>query len=77
MVDDLKSIRDTLFKSILGNSRSSDDEDASSIIDSSLAKEIVLGIINKAGKSKDEVIQIISKEIGVAVAKMLGILPTP
>jgi len=38
----------------------------------STAKDIVFGLLSKAGRSKDEVIQILGREIGLALAAVLA-----
>ena len=66
MVDDLKSRGDRIIKNILGNlSSSSGDEGAG-------ARDLVWGLLSKAGKSKDDVIQILGREIGLALAAVLA-----
>jgi len=85
MVDELKSLRANLFK-VLGNlssAPSSDDGDeegdgedgrgrgGSGSYDASAARALIGALFARAGKGKDEVVQIIAREIGVAVAAML------
>ena len=67
MVDDLKNRGDRILKNILSGiagAVSSDDE--------STARDVVLGLLSKAGRSKDEVIQILGREIGLALAAVLA-----
>lgn len=80
MVDDLKSLKDNLFKVLAGRGQSgedlddddsSDESDEGSFIDSSAARAVISTIFARAGKSKDEVVQILAREIGMAVAGML------
>lgn len=86
MVDDLKSLKDNLFK-VLANRGQSDDSDRDddegtddeeectsnegSFVDSKAARAIMSTIFARAGKSKDDVVQILAREIGMAVAGML------
>lgn len=65
MVDDLKSRGDRIIKNILGNLSSANDDGAG-------ARDLVLGLLSKAGRSKDEVIQILGREIGLALAAVLA-----
>lgn len=65
MVDDLKNRRDRIIKNIL-QSFSSNEEDGAG------ARDLVLGLLSKAGRSKDEVIQILGREIGFALAAVLA-----
>jgi hypothetical protein len=78
MVDDLKSLKDNLFKVLASRAQPDDDDDETddtntegSFIDSGAARAIISTLFAKAGKSKDEVIQILAREIGMAVAGML------
>lgn len=74
MVDDFKSLRDGLFRTLLGSLDEDDDESATgskSRLDASATKALLGQIFARAGKGKDEVVQIIAREIGVAVAAML------
>src|SRR5690606_38214243 len=80
MVDEFKSIRDNLLKALSGLAGSSDelDEDyeesverSASPIDASAAKAIIATVFARAGKGKDEIVQIIAREIGGAVAALL------
>jgi len=62
-----KTRRDRIIKNLLSGLAGplqSDDE--------SSAKDIVLGLLSKAGRSKDEVIQILGREIGLALAAVLA-----
>ncbi len=67
MVDDLKNRGDRILKNIisgLAGTLQSDDDGNS--------RDIVSGLLSKAGKSKDEVIQILGREIGLALAAVLA-----
>ncbi len=66
MVGEKKQGKDRLLRSILSTlaSSSSTDEGAGT-------RDLVLGLLSKAGKSKDEVIQILGREIGLALAAVL------
>ena len=67
MVDDLKNRGDRILKNIisgLAGTLQSDDDGNS--------RDIVSGLLLKAGKSKDEVIQILGREIGLALAAVLA-----
>jgi hypothetical protein len=65
MVDDLKNRGDRILKNILQSFAGSDDDGAGT-------RDLVLGLLSKAGRSKDEVIQILGKEIGFALAAVLA-----
>ena len=85
MVDDLKSLKDNLFKVLAsrGQSEDTDNDDdekdtengrsssEGSFIDSRAARAIMSTIFARAGKGKDDVVQILAREIGMAVAGML------
>ena len=87
MVDDLKSIKDSLLKTLVagigsvaggqGSAGASDQDDAETGEASDdgaragLAKDLLVTLLTKAGRSKDEVIQILGREIGSALAAML------
>jgi hypothetical protein len=62
-----KSRRDRLIKNILSGITGplQNEED-------STTKDMVLGLLSKAGRSKDEVIQILGREIGLALAAVLA-----
>jgi hypothetical protein len=67
LVDDLKNRGDRILKNIMSgiaSTLSSDEEGA--------GKDLVSGLLSKAGKSKDEVIQILGREIGLALAAVLA-----
>ncbi len=75
MVDEFKSIRDNLFKVLTGKGeREGADDDMGgmgSVLDAGTAKALLGAIFQRAGKGKDEVVGIVAREIGVAVAAML------
>lgn len=86
MVDEFKSIRDSLFKTLSGltiTTREDDDDTESedkddrasggpsSGVDARAAKALLGALFAKAGKSKDDIVQIIAREIGLTVAAML------
>jgi hypothetical protein len=79
MVDEFKTIRDNLFKAITGLGASvSDDSDDSDedisgprLVDAKATRALLQALFARAGKGKDEVVQIIAREIGMAVAAML------
>ncbi len=66
-MDDLKNRGDRILKNLIsgiaGSAKSDDD---------STARDLVLGLLTKAGRSKDEVIQILGREIGLALAAVLA-----
>ena len=45
-----------------------DDRAANNPLDSRLIKELLGGVFAKAGKSKDEIVSIVAREIGMSVA---------
>lgn len=78
MVDEFKTIRDNLFKAIMGGDDAGpddggihDDDSRRYRADASAAKAIIASMFARAGKGKDEVVQTVAREIGVAVAAML------
>lgn len=81
MVDEFKTIRDSLFRALTGSGSEAgddagdeDDDDrsrGSSPLDASAARALIGALFARAGKGKDEVVQIIAREIGGAVAAML------
>jgi hypothetical protein len=84
MVEDLKSLKDNLFKVLASRGQSDDDGDENendsteergssegSFIDSKAARAIMSTIFARAGKGKDDVVQILAREIGMALAGML------
>lgn len=77
MVDEFKSIRDNLFKALTGLTGSptgdddDDGEDEAARMDARTARALLQALFARAGKGKDEFVQIIAREIGMAVAAML------
>ena len=76
MVDEFKSIRDNLFKALTGLAGGTADEDDEDVddgtrMDARTARALLQALFARAGKGKDEVVQIIAREIGMAVAAML------
>jgi len=84
MVDDLKALKDNLFKVLASRGPAGDfdseDEDSEdddrpsaegTFADSKAVRAILSTIFARAGKSKDDVVQIVAREIGMAVAGML------
>jgi hypothetical protein len=82
MVDEFRTIRDNLFKVLTGKDRGDEvepdfgdggDNEGSGFagLDASAAKALIAAVFARAGKGKDEVVQIIAREIGLAVAAML------
>ncbi len=66
-MNETKTRRDRIIKNLIsGITGATQSEDDSS------AKDIVLGLLSKAGRSKDEVIQILGREIGLALAAVLA-----
>lgn len=66
-MSETKTRRDRIIKNLIsGITGTSQTEDDSS------AKDLVLGLLSKAGRSKDEVIQILGREIGLALAAVLA-----
>jgi 5-carboxymethyl-2-hydroxymuconate isomerase len=70
MVDDLKNIRNQLFKAAMGAvSGISGSKDTAATL-----RDTVASLATLAGKGKDEIVQMISREIGQAVA---GVIKEP
>lgn len=78
MVDEIKSIRDTFFKVLAaGISGQADEENGRrGILDVNLkgAKDLIGSLAGWAGKGKDEIVQLVCREIGNAMA---GVLKEP
>lgn len=72
MVDDFKTLKETLIKSVfttvVGNGQEGDRQSPSAL------RELISTLASIAGKGKDEIVQIISREIGIAVA---GVIKEP
>jgi hypothetical protein len=71
MVDEFKSLKDTLLKSVFTTVVGGADGDRQS---PSALRELISTLASIAGKGKDEMVQIISREIGIAVA---GVVKEP
>lgn len=75
MADEFKNIRDSLFRAFTGSTDDGDDDEhdggRTGRMDSSTARALIAALFTRAGKGKDEVVQILAREIGVAVAAML------
>lgn len=87
MVDEFKSIRESLFKTLTGLSISTrdltaedegEDEDEGpasrglgSTPDAKAARALIGALFAKAGRSKDEIVQVIGREIGLTIAALL------
>lgn len=65
MVDELRNRSDRILKNIISGIAGSADAEAT-------ARDLLFGFLSKAGKSKDEVIQVLGREIGLALAAMLA-----
>ena len=72
MTDEIKSFKDSLFK-VFGNRSESGEkfEEQQRNIDANATKALLTALFTRAGKGKDEVVQIVAREIGQAVAAML------
>lgn len=70
MVDDFKILKEKLVKTILSNVSSGDEQMRNDRIDS-LIRDAVIGAFERAGKSKDEIIRLLGREIGFALAAVL------
>lgn len=85
MADEFKSIRESLFKTLTGLSISTrdltaEDEDGDEepvgrglggTPDARAARALIGALFAKAGKSKDEIVQVIGREIGMTIAALL------
>ena len=76
MVDEFKSIREGLRRAILGQNQSQGDadspgEDRDDQTSADAIRTLLGTLFARAGKGKDEVVQIIGREIGQAIAAML------
>jgi hypothetical protein len=78
MVDEFKSLKDSFFKALIGSvaaePEGGDDDELGSDDDEAggrRGRALAAALFARAGKGKDEVVQIIAREIGVAVAAML------
>ncbi len=71
MVDEISSIKNAIKKTISPNSQTQGDEDLGDRVVSRLARDAINQVLSKAGKGKDDLILIVGREIGLAVAAML------
>lgn len=74
MVDEIKSLKDSLFKIVSAGILDSKEEgERKGLLDLNLrgAKDVLGAVASIAGKGKDEVVQIVCREIGYAIANML------
>ncbi|MEN9835181.1 MAG: hypothetical protein RL011_1374 [Pseudomonadota bacterium] len=72
MSEESKSIADSILRLIVGRSDSERGDDSSDgDVDAKTAKALISALFARAGKSKDEVIHMVAREIGMAVAAML------
>jgi hypothetical protein len=69
MVDEIKSIKDAIRNTIL--SSGSGEDDHGDRLMGRMARDVINQILSKAGKSKDDIIQVLGREIGIALAAML------
>lgn len=65
MVDDLRNRGDRILKNILQSFAGNEEDGAGT-------RDLVFSLLSKAGKGKDEVIQILGREIGFALAAVLA-----
>jgi hypothetical protein len=71
MVDELKSFKDAIKNTILNNVGGLAEDDLGDRVVGKMARDVINQVLSKAGKSKDEFIQILGREIGFALAAML------
>jgi hypothetical protein len=71
VVDELKSIKDAIKNTILSNVGSLGEEDLGDRVVGRMARDVINQVLSRAGKSKDDIIQILGREIGIALAAML------
>ncbi len=81
MADEFKSIRENLFKALAGRTfgeRTDDYQDTEEEggsggpgMDAGAARALLGALFARAGKGKDEVVQVMARELGMAVAAML------
>lgn len=71
MVDEFKSLKETLIKSVFATVVGGAEGERQS---PSALRELISTLASIAGKGKDEMVQIISREIGIAVA---GVVKEP
>lgn len=71
MSEESKSIADSILRLIVGRSDSERNDGSAEEVDAKKAKALISALFARAGKSKDEVIHMVAREIGMAVAAML------
>lgn len=71
MSEESKSIADSILRLIVGRSDSERNDNTNEDVDAKTAKALISALFARAGKSKDEVIHMVAREIGMAVAAML------
>jgi predicted hydrocarbon binding protein len=72
MVDDFKSLRDGILRAVLGqSSNSTEDESREDSSTADARRALLAALFARAGKGKDEVVQIVAREIGLAIAALL------
>lgn len=85
MVDEFKTIKENIFKVLSGaivgvttagsasldDDAEDDDTERARLIDANAARALLAAVFARAGKGKDEVVQVAAREIGVAIAAML------
>lgn len=73
MAEDTKFNRDKIFKTIISTilKNSGEGGDATQGLDFRTARDLINAIAGWAGKGKDEIIQVLCREIGVATAAVL------
>ena len=67
-MEELKNLKDNLLKSMFSAVSSVSDSQESAKGPTGALRDIIGGLASIAGKGKDEIVQIISREIGIAVA---------
>lgn len=80
VVEELKSIKYSVFKTLLASLQVAETEDEDTVApekqsekhkENKLARDLLNALLFKAGQSKNEVVQILGKEMGTALAAML------
>lgn len=74
MVDEFKSLKDSLLKSVLSavsGGDSSSETNGNGGKSTFALREVIAALATLAGKGKDEIVQMISREIGNAIAGAL------
>jgi len=84
MADEFKGIRSNILKAVMSTLKDSsisvkggltdddfddiDDHDRQGLLDAKVVRELLATVLSRAGKSKDELVNIIAREIGMSVA---------